>query len=118
MQITDEIHRRAVVLGENLRGAHIAALSTALARHGRVKRHRDEAAPGHLLRVEAGGLLLHRAERPCDDDGLILFIRVKIFRQIEMPRDLKTVAVLKAHVFYFDGCIHAENPRVVIQLAD
>ena len=59
----------AEVLGVDVGRGHIAGLPAALAGEGGVEGEGQEAAFGQRLRVAAGHLLLHGAERAADGDG-------------------------------------------------
>ena len=107
-----------IVLGKDIRRSHIAALTAALARHGRVECQSHIAVLCHLLRVESGGLFLYRAERSRNDDRLILFARVKILREVEMTGDLESIAVLEADILCLDGLVYLEYARIIVEFAD
>ena len=64
-----KVHGRHEVLGVDVRGGHIAGEAAALAGEGGVEGQGQKAALGHGLGVQAGALLLHRAEGAADRDG-------------------------------------------------
>ena len=64
-----KVHRRLKVLRVYVRRRYISWLTAALAGEGRVEGQRQKAALRHRLRVQAGGLLLHRAERAAHRDS-------------------------------------------------
>jgi hypothetical protein len=60
---------------------------------GRVKRQRNEAALGHGLRVQAGGLFLHGTERAAD--GQRRELATGVLRLVQVASQGDAVAVLE-----------------------
>lgn len=70
--VAEEVDRAADVLDAVAGDLEQARLAAALAVVGGVVGQSDDALLGQLLRVQAGGLLLHAAERVRRDDGGVL----------------------------------------------
>ena len=102
-----EIHRRHEVLGIDVGRGHIAGRAAALAGKGGVKGQRQKAAPGHRLGVEAGALLLDRAERPADRDRRELSRRP--LRHIEIAGERDPIAVYKADLAVLNSLAFGEG---------
>ena len=107
-----------VVFREDFRGAHIAAAATALTGGGGIKGYGHITMLGKLLRIQAGGLLLHRTKRPGNHYGLVLLAGIKVFRQIQMTGHFKAKTVFKFHILGFNGVVNLEYTGVIVKLAD
>ena len=93
----EEVYRCAEILGVDVRRSNIARLTAALAGVGRVEGNRQEAKLRHFLRIQAGGLLLYRTERPADGNSGQLALRT--LRRVHICRQRDAVAVMKGHFF-------------------
>ena len=97
----EKIHRRAEILGIDVRRGDIARLATAFAGIGRIEGQRDEPALGHGLRIQARRLLLHRAKRATDGERR-QSLAVAVLRQIQIGGQGDAVAVLEGDLPMID----------------
>ena len=74
----------------------MAGCTAALAGIGRVKGNCKKAQLRHFLRVQTGGLLLHRAKRAADGDGGQLAFRV--LRHVDVSHQRDAVSVMEGRL--------------------
>ena len=96
-----EVDRGGKVLGVDVGRGDIARRAAALAGVRRVKGDGQKSARGELLRVQAGALLLHRAERAAHGHGGAL--SGGVFRLVEIGRELDAEAVVKRDLAVVNG---------------
>ena len=85
--LDEEVDRAADVVQTLRRNLHQPRLAAAFTLVGGVVGERDEALLGETLGIEAGGLLLHAAERVRHDDRRILTVRIEARRLEEIGDD-------------------------------
>ncbi|MNN37064.1 hypothetical protein D3C81_1509940 [compost metagenome] len=96
----EEVHGGTEVFGVDVRRHGVARLARAFPPERQVQRQGDEALLGHLLRVEVGALLLHRAHRVADDDRRVAHLRVHVLGQVQVAGDLHAVLVGEADLLH------------------
>ena len=92
----EEVYRCAEIFGVDVRRSDIAGCTAALAGVGRVEGNRQEAKLCHFLRIQTGGLLLHRAKRAADGDGGQFAFRV--LRHVHVGRQRDAVSVVEGRL--------------------
>ena len=100
--VREVIDGRGEIFRVDVKRSDIADTPAALARERRVERDRQEAALRHRLRVKAGRLLLHRAERAGNRDGCELRVFRRILRLVDIRRERDAVAVVERDFFMRD----------------
>jgi hypothetical protein len=63
----------------------------------------DEAALGHRLRVEAGGLLFHGPVRPTHDERRVASRAVDSLRHVEVGDERDAQAIAEGHLAVLDA---------------
>ena len=86
-----EIHGRQEVLRIDVRRRHHAGFTTGFAGKGGIKGNREETSLGHMLRIDAGRLLLYGAKGAGDCDGRQLAFRILGNVQIGSQFNAKTI---------------------------
>ena len=102
-----KIDRGGKVLGVDVGRGDVARCAAALAGVRRVKGDGQEAACGELLCIQAGALLLYRAERAAHSHGGEL--SGGIFRLVEIGGKLDAEAVVKRDLAVVNGVILREG---------
>ena len=97
----EKIHRRAEILGIDVRRGDIARLAAAFSGIGRIERQRDETTLRHGLRIETRRLLLHRAEWTADGERRQPPVGT-VFRKVEIGCQGDAVAVLEGDLLVID----------------
>ena len=98
--IGKEVHGREEVLRVDVRRGHPTGLSAGLTGIGRVEGDGNETSFGHMLRIQAAGLLLHGAERAGDRNcGQFA---IGILRHIHVGRQLDAIAVVESDFAVID----------------
>ena len=103
-----EIHCGQEILRIDVRRRHPARLSAGLARKGRVEGDGQEPALGHMLGIQAAGLLLYGAERAAHGKGGKPAFCV--LGDIHIGRQLNAIAVVEGDLavvdkFRFGKCL-------------
>ena len=91
-----EIHRRLEILRVDVGRGHIPGLAAAFACERWIKGEGQESPLHHGLGVQAGALLLHRAEGPADGDGRQL--TVSVLGDIHIRRQGDAIAIGERHL--------------------
>ena len=102
-----EIDRGGKVLSVDVGRCDIARCAAALAGVRRVKGDGQKAARGELLRVQAGALLLHGAERAAHGHGGEGALRA--LRLVEIGGELDAEAVVKRDLAVVNGVVLRER---------
>ena len=102
-----EVDRGGKVLGVDVGRGDIARRAAALAGVRRVKGDGQKAARGELLRIQAGALLLHGAERDAHGHGGEGALRA--LRLVEIGRELDAEAVVKRDLAVVNGGVLRER---------
>ena len=90
------VHRGAEILGKDVGRSHIPHLAATLTGKGRIEGQRHEAAFGHLLRVQAAGLLLHGTKRATQHQRRQFALCT--FRHVKVAHHRDAVAVAELHL--------------------
>ena len=91
-----EIHRRLEILRVDVGRGHIPGLAAAFACERWIKGEGQKSPLRHGLGVQAGALLLHRAEGPADGDGRQL--TVSVLGDIHIRRQGDAIAIGERHL--------------------
>ena len=101
------------VFRKNIGGRHVVYIASAFSGKGAVKGYCHKAPFCHLLGIQTGRLFFHCAEGTAEYNGAVFFVRVKMFRQVQVTGNFDAVPVLETDHLCLDFFINFEHTGIV-----